>query len=92
MIIVSHNGFLYIFNRSEDKNPTTEFKKLYRYDPKTSIWMTIFPKGIPPIDKNRTMCTVINDRVFISGGHILDSSDNSKIFNDLHVLDLSNLF
>lgn len=66
-IIVVYNGFLYIFggfNRIMDSH----YQDINRYDPKTSSWLTILPKGISPCARRRQICLVIKDRVFISGG------------------------
>lgn len=101
-VIVSHNGFLYIFGGTYE-NMTFQFQNIHRYDPKTSTWIEILPKGISPCSKSRMICAVVNDRVFISGGIInrptillnqpsITYYTRPKFEDDVHVLDLSNLF
>jgi hypothetical protein len=44
------------------------FQDINRYDPDSSTWSTIVPKGTSPCARRRQICQVVNDRVFISGG------------------------
>lgn len=44
------------------------FQDINRYNPETSSWLTISPKGISPCARRRQICLVVKDRVFISGG------------------------
>ncbi|XP_060844195.1 kelch domain-containing protein 3 [Rhopalosiphum padi] len=62
-----YNGFLYIFG-GFNKNKDLHFHDINRYDPVSSTWMKILPKGTPPCARRRQICQVVNDRVFISGG------------------------
>lgn len=62
-----HNGFFYIFG-GFNKNKDLHFQDINRYDPASSTWMKILPKGTPPCARRRQICQLINDRVFISGG------------------------
>lgn len=67
LVTVEYNGFLYIFG-GFNKNKDLHFQDLNRYDPKSSTWMTILPKGTSPCARRRQICQVVNNRVFISGG------------------------
>lgn len=62
-----YNGCLYIFG-GFNKNKDLHFHDINRYDPVSSTWMKILPKGTPPCARRRQICQVVNDRVFISGG------------------------
>ncbi|XP_050549045.1 kelch domain-containing protein 3-like [Daktulosphaira vitifoliae] len=62
-----HNGFLYIFG-GFNRNMNLHFQDINRYDPTSSTWMTITPKGVSPCARRRQICLVIENRVFISGG------------------------
>lgn len=62
-----HKGFLYIFG-GFNRNLDLHFQDINRYDPESSSWMTIIPKGTSPCARRRQICQVVNDRVFISGG------------------------
>lgn len=67
LFTVVHNGFLYIFG-GFNRNMDLHFQDINRYDPESSTWMTISPKGKSPCARRRQICLVINNRVFISGG------------------------
>lgn len=67
MVTVVYNGCLYIFG-GFNKNKDLHFHDINRYDPVSSTWMKILPKGTPPCARRRQICQVVNDRVFISGG------------------------
>jgi N-acetylneuraminic acid mutarotase len=62
-----HNGNLYIFG-GFNRNLDVHFQDLNRYDPETSTWTKILPKGKPPCPRRRQICLLVNNRVFISGG------------------------
>lgn len=67
IVIVVHDGKMYIFG-GFNRNMDLHFKDINRYDPETSTWITILPKGQSPCARRRQICIVINDRIFISGG------------------------
>jgi len=67
LVSVVHNGYLYIFG-GFNRNLDVHFQDLNRYDPETSTWTKILPKGKPPCPRRRQICLLVNNRVFISGG------------------------
>jgi len=75
-----YNGFLYIFG-GFNKNKNLHFHDINRYDPVSSTWMKILPKGTPPCPRRRQICLGVNDRVFISGG----TSPRYPKYNALHL-------
>ncbi|XP_008188760.1 kelch domain-containing protein 3 [Acyrthosiphon pisum] len=62
-----YNGLFYIFG-GFNKNKDLHFQDINRYDPVSSTWMKILPKGTPPCARRRQICQLVNDRIFISGG------------------------
>lgn len=62
-----YNGHFYIFG-GFNKNKDLHFQDINRYDPVSSTWTKILPKGTPPCARRRQICQLVNDRVFISGG------------------------
>jgi len=103
LVTVVYNGFFYIFG-GFNKNKDLHFQDINRYDPVSSTWMKILPKGTPPCARRRQICQLVNDRIFISGGTspifpkpviITDpliqmiNNLNLKEHDDLHILDLS---
>ncbi|XP_060860016.1 kelch domain-containing protein 3-like [Metopolophium dirhodum] len=94
------DGFFYIFG-GFNKNKDLHFQDIHRYDPVSSTWMKILPKGTPPCARRRQICQLVNDRIFIAGGispifpkpvTIMDQyvqfNANLKEHDDLHILDL----
>jgi len=67
LITVVYNGFFYIFG-GFNKNKDLHFQDINRYDPVSSTWMKILPKGTPPCARRRQICQLVNNRVYISGG------------------------
>lgn len=67
MITVVNNGFFYIFG-GFNKNKDLHFQDINRYDPVSSTWLKILPKGTPPCARRRQICQLVNDKVYISGG------------------------
>jgi len=62
-----YNGLFYIFG-GFNKNKDLHFQDINRYDPVSSTWMKILPKGTPPCARRRQICQLVNDRIFISVG------------------------
>jgi len=83
---VVHKGFLYVFG-GFNKNLNQHFKDINRYDPLTSTWKTISPKGVTPCARRRQVCLIIKNRVFISGG----TSPNPNSFVPLRLMEEYNL-
>lgn len=72
MVTVVYNGFLYIYGGfAKHFNSFIQdiyLQDLFRYDPESSTWMRLLPKGSTPCSRSGQICQLINDRVYISGG------------------------
>lgn len=99
MILVEHNGKLYIYGG---------YRKIWIYDPEISKWETIITKGASPYPRQGHISLVINNRVYIFSGfsenfspamtrlhdrnHLVLLLNRYTIHDDLHVLELSKIF
>ena len=98
MFLVHYNGKLYIFG-GFNNIIGLHFNDLHEFDPLTSIWRRIRPRGIAePIVRRRQCCVVIGHRMYMFGGTSPFSTahnqnpDNENEANQMRLYDQNDLY
>ncbi|KAF7252358.1 Kelch domain-containing protein 3 [Varanus komodoensis] len=87
--LVGYNGELYIFG-GYNARLNRHFHDLWKFDPVSSTWKRIDPKGKGPCPRRRQCCCRVGDKIILFGG--TSPSPEEGIGDEFDLMDHSDLY